>query len=166
MNPCTMYYASLWYDHFKNALTSPAPPSLTLTASPVEAVPRSSSFTSSHNTPMRLTTRSFLDYEQRREEAQKGLWVCVGVGGCMCVYMCVCVCVCVYMCVCECVCVHGFSTVALPFLQVATLRSVCYRWPCHSWYNVRANPYHFEHGVGWLNCTDKIQPRLLRELAV
>ena len=69
-------------------------------ASPVEGVPpRSSSFTSptSHNPPPRLTTRSFLDYERKKEEAQKGVCVCVCVcvGGCVCVRTCVCACVCV-----------------------------------------------------------------------
>ena len=53
-------------------------------ASPIEGVPpRSSSFTSStsHNPPPRLTMRSFLDYERKKEEAQKGV--------CVCVHMCV-----------------------------------------------------------------------------
>ena len=57
-------------------------------ASPIEGVPpRSSSITSStsHNPPPRLTMRSFLDYERKKEEAQKG--VCVHV--CMGVYVCV-----------------------------------------------------------------------------
>ena len=61
-------------------------------ASPVEGVsPRSSSFTSptSHNPPPRLTTRSFLDYERKKEEAQKGVCVCVCVGGGVCACVCV-----------------------------------------------------------------------------
>ena len=59
-------------------------------ASPIEGVPpRSSSFTSStsHNPPPRLTMRSFLDYERKKEEAQKGVCACVHV--CMGVYVCV-----------------------------------------------------------------------------
>ena len=67
-------------------------------ASPIEGVPpRSSSFTSStsHNPPPRLTMRSFLDYERKKEEAQKGACVCV------CVHACMSVCACVRVCVCE-----------------------------------------------------------------